>query len=340
MIFSQPVWLLGLLPLLLHFSLALRSRQSLRLRRETIFFAAKEPKEKLLPLLFFYGAGFFLILALAEPVIYRVRPVFKRSGVDIAVGIDISKSMLAEDAVFPVISKGFESLPNRLNRARMIVLDLLDNLQGERIGIFVFAGQSYELVPLTADYGYCRYLVENLDDLAISAQGSELVAGLECGLEMLDRNSETSAGIILLISDGEDLGSDLDTLTELSQKVRRDGRKIYTLGVGRQTAGLIPIRTPDGKRVVGYYKDMDGDLLTTSMDAAKLQGMAANGNGKFWLLGRDELARELVEKLVVDLKKSELSTVYEKQPYVLSPWLLVFAFGVFLSGKFISQEST
>ncbi len=334
MVFIQPHWFLGLVPLLLYLGLVLRQRAALNLRRQTLFFAARQKGEELLPLLFLFGAGFFLLAALAEPVVYRQRPVFKRSGVDIAVGIDISKSMLAEDAAFPISSKELSPLANRLNRARMMVLDLLDNLQGERVGIFVFAAQCYELVPLTTDYGYCRYLVENLDDLAISAPGSDLVAGLECGLEMLDRNPEASAGIVLFISDGEDLNNDLSALEMIVQKARRDGRKIYTLGVGSLAAGLIPIRTPDGKQVVGYYKDEAGDFLTTSMEPEKLQTIAAIGNGEFRPLGREKLARIMVEKMVVDLNKSGLSAVNENLPYALSPWLLAAAFMVFLLGKF------
>ena len=334
MVFIQPNWFLGLVPLLLYLGLALRHRAALKLRRQTIFFAARQKGEKLLPLLLLFFAGVLLLVALAEPVVYRLRPVFKRSGVDIAVGIDISKSMLAEDAAFPVNSKEFSTLVNRLNRARMMVLDLLDNLQGERVGVFVFAAQSYELVSLTSDYGYCRYLVENLDDLAISAPGSDLAAGLECGLEMLDRNPEATAGIVLLISDGEALDNDLYTLEKLAQKARRDGRKIYTLGVGRKTAGLIPIRTPDGKRVVGFYKDKKGDFLTTSMQPKMLQQLAAISNGEFRPLGREKLAQKLVEKVVIDLNKSGLSTVNENLPYALSPWLLAAAFLVFLVGKF------
>ena len=340
MFFLHPKWFLGFVPLLLYLGLALRHRAALKLRRQTIFFAAKQKGEKFLSLLLLFGAGFLLLVALAEPVVYRVRPVFKRSGVDIAVGIDISKSMLAEDAAFPLSSKDFTPLVNRLNRARMMVLDLLDNLQGERVGIFVFAAQSYELVPLTSDYGYCRYLVENLDDLAISAPGSDLAAGLECGLEMLDRNLKAAAGIVLLISDGEDLDNDLYALEKLAQKARRGGRKIYTLGVGCKTAGLIPIRTPDGKRVVGYYKDEKGDFLTTSMESKKLQHLAAIGNGEFRPLGRRKQAQKLVEKMVIELNKSGLSTVNENLPYALSPWLLAAAFTVFLVGKFTGQNST
>ncbi len=330
MFFVNPDWFFGLVPLLFYVGLALRHRAALKLRRQTIFFAEKVGGEKLLPLLLTFAAGSLLIMALAEPVVYRTRPVFKRSGVDIAVGIDISKSMLAEDATFPVSSKELTPLVNRLNRARTMVLDLLDNLQGERVGIFVFAAQSYELVPLTVDYGYCRYLVENLDDLAISVPGSDLAAGLDCGLEMLDRNPEAAAGIVLLISDGEDLDNNLYDLEKIAQKARRDGRKIYTLGVGRRVASLIPIRTPDGKQVVGYYKDEKGVFLTTSMDPKKLQQVAAISNGEFWPSGREKMASKLVEKVMMDLNKSGLSTVNETLPYALSPWLLAATFTVFL----------
>ncbi|MEA1921881.1 MAG: VWA domain-containing protein [Pseudomonadota bacterium] len=336
--FLQPNWFLGLVPLLLYLGLALRCRVGLRLRRQTLFFAARQKGEELLPLLLIFGAGFLLLVALAEPVVYRLRPVFKRSGVDIAVGIDISKSMLAEDAAFPISSKDLSPLTNRLNRARMMVLDLLDNLQGERVGIFVFAAQSFVLVPLTSDYGYCRYLVENLDDLAISSPGSDLVTGLECGLEMLDRNLKAAAGIILFISDGEDSDNDLNALEKIAQKARRDRRKIYTLGVGSRAAGLIPIRTPDGKQVVGYYNDEAGDFLTTSMEPEKLQTMAVISNGEFRPLGREKLARIVVEKMVVDINSSGLSTVNENLPYALSPWFLFVAFTVFLVGKFTRQN--
>ncbi|MCD6292818.1 MAG: hypothetical protein J7M09_05110, partial [Deltaproteobacteria bacterium] len=98
MVFQQPYWFLGIFPLLLYFGLALRSRFDLQRRRQALFFADRQMRRSLLSLLFLCGAGALLLAALAEPVIYRMQPVFKRSGINIVVGIDISKSMLAEDA--------------------------------------------------------------------------------------------------------------------------------------------------------------------------------------------------------------------------------------------------
>ncbi len=217
MICRHPYWFLGFLPLLLYLVLALRHQRRRSLMRQTIFFAPARPGERRRTLLFFLTLA-LLLTALTEPVIYRRRPVFKRSGIDLAVGIDISKSMLAEDSAFPKTIPASRTRANRLNRARLLVLNLLDQLDGERIGIFVFAGSSYELVPLTADYGYCRYLVENLDELAISTPGSNIAAGLETGLEMLKRKSRDTAGVILLIGDGEDSADNPEPLKQIIKK--------------------------------------------------------------------------------------------------------------------------
>jgi Ca-activated chloride channel family protein len=267
---------------------------------------------------------------LAEPVIYRQKPIFKRSGVDIVVGIDISKSMLAEDSPLPPNAAGRALLSNRLNQARLMVLDLLDQLEGERIGVFVFAGESYELVPLTTDYGYCRYLVENLNELAVSAPGSNLAAGLETGFEMLGRKSEETAGVIILIGDGEDSSENSAALIKLAEKTETENCRIYSVGVGQQSASLIPIRTPDGRQIIGYYEDEQGNFLTTSLEPVNLETLAAEGRGRYWPLDREPLAPVIMKQVLSDLRRSGRATVYENQPYVLSSWLLGLAFVTFL----------
>lgn len=330
MILTHPYWLLGLIPLALYLGLALRQRAGLKLKRRNIFFAAEDNGAKLRPLLLLFVTGSLLLLALAEPVVYRLRPVLKRSGIDISIGIDISKSMLAEDITFPISTKEPAPLKNRLNRARMMVLELLNHLDGERVGVFVFAAQSYELVPLTSDYGYCRYLVENLDELTLSTPGSDLAAGLESGFNMLDRNPDATTAIILLISDGEETENTPNLTAEINRKVQQDNYRIYTLGVGREKESLIPIRTPDGKQIVDYYKDETGNFLTTTMQSARLKELAVSGDGAYWALKREEIAPQVMEKILADLGKSERSTVYEKLPYSLSSGLLATAFITFL----------
>ena len=329
MICRHPYWFLGILPLLFYLGLVLRHHRRRNRLRQKFFFAPARPGNQR-RILFFSLTLLLLLTALAEPVIYRLKPVFKRSGVDIVVGIDISKSVLAEDTTLPQDATGRAILNNRLNRARLLALNLLDNLEGERIGVFVFAGESYELVPLTTDYGYCRYLVENLDELAVSAPGSNLAAGLETGFEMLDRKSEKTAGVIILVGDGEDSSDNAAMIKKSAAKTEADNCRIYTVGVGRQDACLIPIRTPDGRRIVGYYENEQGDFLTTSLESANLEVLAAAGRGRYWDLSRKALAPEIMKQVLIDLRRSGRATVYENQPYVLSSWLLGLAFVTFL----------
>ncbi len=329
MICKYPYWFLGLIPLFLHLGLMLHQIRQRNRQRQTIFFTPARSGVKRRALLFSLTLT-LILTALAEPVIYQQKPVFKRSRIDMVIGIDISKSMLAEDSAFPEKTGASATLNNRLNRARIMVLDLLDNLAGERIGVFVFAAESYELVPLTTDYGYCRYLVENLDELAISTPGSNLAAGLETGMEMLTRTSADTTGIILLVSDGEDSADNSAALEKRALETEADRRRIYSIGVGRQAASLIPIRTPDGSRIISYYEDEKGDLLTTSLVPENLKELAAAGRGRYWFLGRERLAPVIMEKILIDLHRSGGSTVTEKQPYTISSWLLALAVVTFL----------
>jgi len=330
MICKYPYWFLGLIPLFLHLGLMLHQIRQRNRQRQTIFFTPARSGVKRRALLLSLTLT-LLLTALAEPIIYQQKPVFKRSRIDMVIGIDISKSMLAEDSVFPGKTSTSTTLNNRLNRARIMVLDLLDNLAGERIGVFVFSAESYELVPLTTDYGYCRYLVENLDELAISTPGSNLAAGLQTGVEILTRTPADTTGIILLISDGENSADNSAALEKIVLEAGADHRRIYSIGVGRQAAAsLIPIRTPDGSRIIGYYENEKGDLLTTSLEPENLKKLAAAGRGRYWFLGREQLAPVIMKKILLDLHRSGLSSVTEKQPYTISSWLLALAVVTFL----------
>ncbi len=329
MICRHPYWFLGFLPLFLYFILALRHQSRLERLRRTIFFAPPRAGERRRILLFILTLA-LLLTALAEPVVYRRRAVFKRSGIDLTIGIDISKSMLAEDSAFPPSEPATGNRASRLNRARLLVLNLLDKLDGERIGIFVYAGSSYELVPPTTDYGYCRYLIENLDELALSAPGSRIAAGLETGIEMLNRKTEDSSEVILLIGDGEDAADTPDAFKIIIAKIRAADRRIYCVGIGRRTPGLIPIRTPDGREIIGYYKNEKGDFITTALEPERFKQLAAGSRGRYWTLEQERLASAIVKQIVLDLHNSGRSTTYEILPLSLSSWLLALAVVTFL----------
>ena len=326
MTFLYPGWLLGVIPLLLYIFVALRQSEKTRLQREALFFAPSRSGGGRVALLLLVGAGITLLLAFAEPVTYRVKPIFEKRGVAVVIGIDISKSMLAEDAVFPEEHQLPRPIHHRLNRARQLVLNLLDEVRGEQVGIFVFAAHSYELVPLTTDYGFCRYQVENLDYLALAEPGSNLVSGLECGLNIVDRSPDISAGIILLLSDGEDIDNSPTAIAAIARKAAQSGRRIYVCGLGHESPELIPIRTPDGRRVVGYYRDAGGELIRTAQDSEILRNVASLSGGSYWPLGRDKVARKVVERVKHDLMASGESMRFAKRSDSWAPALLVLAF--------------
>ncbi|MBW1645243.1 MAG: VWA domain-containing protein [Deltaproteobacteria bacterium] len=265
--------------------------------------------------------GILLVLALAGPGYWRQLDQVERRGIRIAVAIDVSKSMLAEDVARPA--------RNRIDRARRFVLQLLDHLSGEKIGISVFAAEGFILVPLTRDYGYCRYLVENLDEMAVAAPGSSLAAGLEEALALLAANpekGEDGAGVIVLLSDGEDLESDPGRALKLASRARRHQIAIWTLGIGRRADCLIPIRTPDGRQIIDYYRDHENNFLTTARTDATLRRLAAAGGGEFGVLDRRLTAAGLLARINKKIHASGNGAVRVKQRLDLSPWLLAAAF--------------
>jgi len=327
--FLRPGYLLLLLPLPLYLFVAVRQGRRRQQLREKLFPAPGEKRRKrardFVETALFALAGTCLILALAEPVRYRREKVGERRGVALAVCIDVSKSMLAEDVSAPA--------RNRIDQARRFTLELLDRLGGEAIGVGAFAAAGLELVPLTRDYGYCRYLVENLDEMAASAPGSSLAAGLECGRDLLQagrRPDQESAGIIILLSDGEDLGSDPGRAIGLASRLHGAGKLVYTVGIGGEEPVLIPIRTPDGREIIDYYRDRDNNFLTTSRRDRFLAEIAAAGGGRY--LGPQSTpssAADLTRQILKQATTTGLALVVEKRPQSLAPWLLVASFLAF-----------
>ncbi len=177
-----------------------------------------------------------VILALAEPKVQYTRVVFNRSGIDVAIGIDVSKSMLAEDEAIPEEGKKLFAIPNRLNRARYCALNIIAALRGERAGVFMFASKGVPIVPLTSDYSYCQYILKHVNDATITIPGSDLGQAIETGLSLFEGGARQTVKAIILISDGEDISDDRSLIYEAAQRAATKGIAIYTVG-GRHGPG-------------------------------------------------------------------------------------------------------
>ncbi len=223
-----------------------------------------------------------LTVALAEPKVQYEKTTFNRAGIQIAFGLDVSKSMLAEDVTIPPEARQHFRILNRLNQARVVALSLLSQLQGESIGAFIFARDGIEIVPFTRDYGYCRYIFSHINDADITAPGSGLANAIRTGIHMLERSKDAGAKFLVLLSDGEDTTADPTDVYESARYAAGQGIRILTVGIGSIAGGFIPIRSDEQVSIRDYYLDAAGDHLKTRLVPDTLQAIADLAGGRYF----------------------------------------------------------
>ena len=279
-----------------------------------------------------------LILCLTEPKVQYIRTVFNRSGIDIAIGIDVSKSMLAEDEMLLTEGKKLFSIPNRLNRARSCALNLIGGLRGERVGVFLFASRGVEVIPLTIDYGYCQYLLKHVNDATITIPGSDLSQAIQTGQAMLENISARKAKVITLISDGEDITEDTTAFIESARKAASQGISIYTVGVGSGRGVLIPVRDARGTTIMDYYRDEDGTFLKTSLMQEPLKTIANLTGGAYFRVKEPNCEEKIVATILQRARTVEYTKVKELSWFYLSPILLTLGLFMFAVGIITNQR--
>jgi len=187
-----------------------------------------------------------------------------REGVDIVVALDVSDSMLVEDAE----SGGALS---RLDRAKREITDLLALLEGDRIGLVAFAGTAFVECPLTLDYGAAELFLDAIDTELIPVKGTNLGAAITTSMDAFKGASHPSLAIIL-ITDGEDHSGQALAAAE---KAKQQGVRIFTIGIGRDEGSPIP--DPDG----GFRRDRKGEIILSRLDEPTLQKIALETGGSY-----------------------------------------------------------
>jgi Ca-activated chloride channel family protein len=264
------LWLLWLVPLMVAFYVFTFRTSTLLLRR----FASPEllarlttgvsrPRQVLKAILVLLGLV-AVVLALAELKYGFTWEEVTREGVDIVVALDVSDSMLVEDAE----SAGRLS---RLERAKREIADLLDLLQGDRIGLVAFAGTAFLECPLTLDYGAATIFLDTLDTDLIPVKGTDLAEAIQVSLRAFEGSGSSSQAIIL-ITDGEDHGGQA---LEAAQQAKLAGVRIFTIGIGRDEGAPIPGRGG------GFRKDRRGDIVLSRLDEPTLQKIALETGGRY-----------------------------------------------------------
>ena len=215
-----------------------------------------------------WGKAILILISVLLIILSLMRPRWgfhweeiKRVGVDLIVAVDCSQSMMATDVK-----------PNRLERAKREIQDLLKMLEGDRIGLVAFAGTSFVQCPLTLDYGAFSLFLDYLDTDLIPLQGTAIGQAIKESMDCFDRTQKGSKAI-LLITDGEDHeGDPLAAATEAKQR----GIKIFPIGIGKEGGAPIPVK--DGS---GFKKDRAGNLILSKLDEKTLQRMALETGGSY-----------------------------------------------------------
>ncbi|MGB1287724.1 MAG: vWA domain-containing protein, partial [Aggregatilineales bacterium] len=206
-----------------------------------------------------------MILALARPIWGIETEVVETENAAVIFAVDISRSMDAEDVA-----------PSRLARARFDILTLLDSLEGNDIGIVLFAGQAFPYMPLTYDLNAARIFVNAIDTSAISLQGTATGDALLRASAMFDERTGAKP-VIVLLSDGE---NHEDDALLVARNLADEGVVIHTMVYGTAEGGIIPVYDETGN-LVEYKSDAGGNLILTRPDESLLRNIAAATGGIF-----------------------------------------------------------
>ena len=259
--------------------------------------ASLDRKKQNMKALFILISVFAIILSLMRPQWGFEWEEVKRTGLDILIAIDTSKSMLAEDVK-----------PNRLERSRLAVKDLIKKLRGDRIGLIAFAGNAFLQCPLTVDYSGFMLTLDDLDVYTIPKGGTSLSNAIRVALDGYEGGNKKYK-VLVIITDGEDHeGNPL----EWAQKAKEQGIKIFTIGIGTREGELIPVSDESGNRM--FLKDRNGKVVKTSLDERTLQQISLTTGGSYVKATTAEFGLDLVyEEKLSKMEKREFESKMVKK---------------------------
>ncbi|MBN2183986.1 MAG: VWA domain-containing protein [Candidatus Krumholzibacteriota bacterium] len=244
------------------------------------------------------GAVAFIIVALARPAWNPKPRTVERRGRDIIFVLDVSKSMIAEDLA-----------PNRLERAKYAIADMITRLEGDRVGLVVFAGTAALKCPLTLDYGFFSLMLDDIDINSIARGGTMIGDAVRKVLDEGFDDQEKKYKDMILITDGEDHDS---FPVEAAEEAGRRGIRIIAIGLGDETQGRrIPVTDEHGNKTFMKYK---GQEVWSRLDAATLRKMAnTTPGGKYLNVATGDIdLGDVYMKLIAGEEKREIESLTVK----------------------------
>ncbi len=264
----------------------------------------------------------FVCVALARLQFGTHMEKLEREGIDIMVAVDLSASMLARDLK-----------PNRLEKAKQEIRSIVDRLHGDRIGLVAFAGEAFVQCPLTLDYAAARLLLGVMDQNTVSVQGTSLESAITAAQRAYTQ-LEKKHKVLLLLTDGEDHEG---RAVEAAAEARKDGIKIYTVGIGSPAGEPIPIVDRKGNQV-GFKKDREGEVIVSRLDEATLQKIALETGGKYYHATAGELELDRIFEEIASMEKKELEGSLVTRYDDRYQWPLLLAMILIVGEFFVSER--
>jgi Ca-activated chloride channel family protein len=269
------------------------------------------------------GAVACFIVALARPQWGYFQEEVPQRGLDIIVAIDTSKSMLAND-----IS------PNRLARAKLAAMGLMQESQSDRLGVVAFAGSAFLECPLTVDSGAFQQSVDALNVNAISEGGSSLAEAIDTAANAFKEGDNYK--VLVLFTDGEDNDTGDAGVEDAAKRAAKDGLKIFTVGIGTAAGELLQYRDQNGN--VQYVRDDQNNVVKSHLNESLLRKIAADAGGAYYSLSGANTMEALYQRSLAPLPKSEAKEAFVKRPYERYHWPLALGIVLLIAEMFFPER--
>lgn len=274
----------------------------------------------ILKLILLMLAWVMLVIGLADPQTGSKLEKIKRKGIDLVFALDVSNSMLAQDIA-----------PNRLERAKQAIARLLDNLENDRVGLVVFAGNAYVQMPVTTDYSATRLFLSNINPGMIPTQGTSLGEAIETSVSCFGKTKQSKA--IILITDGE---NHEDDAIAAARSAASSGIRIFTIGMGLPDGSPIPVYNSGVQ--IGFKKDSQGNTVISRLNDELLKEVAQAGKGVYVRANNSQAGVKEVFDQINKLEKveydSQIFSDYEdRYQFFLLAGLLLLVIEVLISEK-------
>ena len=264
-----------------------------------------------------------LVIGLVNPKIGTKMETVKREGIDIVFAIDVSKSMLAEDIA-----------PNRLDKTKQLVSQIINELGSDRIGIVAYAGSAFPVLPITSDYGVAKMFLQSMNTDMVSSQGTSLEDAVKLASTFFDKGVKTSK-LIILLSDGEDHS---EGAKATAAEANKEGVKIITIGIGTEKGGPIPLKR--NGIIESFKRDKNNEVVTTKMNQESLREIAKATKGGYVNGSNTKEVLDYVKKALDNIEKTEFEATQMADFQSQFQWYLGFAFALLFFDIFLLERKT